>query len=86
MGRVTGRAQPCAGLAVPQPSPPMVVLVKAHGVTVALQRLPGGGGTYSIALPPGSYVVSAPRSQYPAQTITVIARQTRTVNFPNRCK
>jgi len=64
----------------------MTVLVQAHGTAVALQRLPGTGGVYSIALPPGSYVISAPRSEDPPRSITLLARQTRTVNFPNRCK
>lgn len=87
-GKVTGFADLCSGLPPDMlgPSlPPMMVYVQQHGQTIALQKLPGAGGVYHFSLPPGSYVISAPRSEDPPQRITLHSGETLTVNFPNRC-
>jgi hypothetical protein len=86
-GEVTGFAEPCSGIGpILHPSPPpMMVYVQQHGQAIAQQKLPGNGGVYHFSLPPGSYVISAPRSKDPPQSITLHSKETVKIDFPNRC-
>jgi hypothetical protein len=63
----------------------MTVYAQQHGRTIASQELPGAGGRYHLSLAAGSYVISAPRSADPPETITLHSGETLTVDFPNRC-
>ena len=83
-GTVTGVAARCSGTG----DAPITVYAARQGRIVASQKvLPvKGGGRYHLRLPAGTYVISAPGSGLPARPVTLHARKTVTVNFPDRCK
>ena len=83
-GKVTGFAEPCVGVLTTSP-PPVIVYVQQHGQTIAQQTLHDVGAVYHFSLPPGGYVISAPRSIDPPQRITLHSGETLTVNFLNYC-
>jgi hypothetical protein len=64
----------------------MKVYAQQGGRTIARQALSDTGGPYHLSLAPGTYTISVPKSNDPPETITLSARSTVTLNFPNRCK
>ena len=85
-GTITGMAAPCAG-------PPGVALRPVtvfawrdnRVVTTQVVHSTAGGGHYRFSLPPGRYLIGAPRSGQDARLVVLRPHQTVTVNFPNQC-
>ena len=67
----------------------MTVSASQHGRTVATETVSyrKDHDRYRLSLPPGRYVVRAPRSGDPAQVVVRLRPGQRvTVNFPDYCK
>jgi len=85
-GTITGIAVACAG--PPRAAPrPVTVFAWRDGriVTTQVVHLNAGGGHYRFSLPPGRYLIGAPRSGGEARLVVLHPRETVTVNFPNQC-
>jgi hypothetical protein len=63
------------------------VVVRQDGRVIATRtvRYATDRGRYRFPVPPGTYTISASRTNDPARTISLIAGQVTTVNFPNHC-
>ncbi len=86
-GTVTGIAAPCAGPPPAAPEPVTVFAIRG-GTTVATQvtQYKGRHDRYRLALAPGRYKISAPRSADKSpQIVLVRSGQTSNISFPNRC-
>ena len=86
IGTVTSAATLCAGIAPPRSS--VTVYARHEGHVVASRRVlqTQPKRRYSMSLPPGSYVISAPQSGVPAQHAHVRAGATVRINFLLSCK
>ena len=88
VGKISGVASPCVGVAKPGRES-VTIYATRDGKVVASRRLVltrSPGNHYKLMLAPGTYVVSAPKSQLPARAVTVRTGQTITVNFFPSCK
>jgi hypothetical protein len=85
-GTITGIAAACAG---PPRAPLRPVTVFAWRdnriVTTQVVHAKAGGGHYRFSLPPGRYLIGAPRSGAESRLVVLHPHQTVTVNFPNQC-
>jgi hypothetical protein len=85
-GTITGAAAACAG--PPRAARPPVTVFAWRGnriVTTRVVRSKAGGGHYRFSLPPGRYLIGAPRSGAESRLVVLHPHQTVTVNFPSQC-
>jgi hypothetical protein len=85
-GTITGIAAACAG--PPRAALRPVTVFAWHGnriVTTQVVHFKVGGGHYRFSLPPGRYLIGAPRSGMESRLVVLHPRETVTVNFPNQC-
>lgn len=85
-GTVTGIAAACAG----PPGVtmrPVTVFAWHDGRIVTTQVVHGkvAGGRYRLSLPPGRYLIGAPRSGTESRLVVLRPSQIVTVNFPSQC-
>ena len=87
-GTVSGIAEPCAGVfGLGQAQ--VTVYASHDGRTVKTERVvirQPHGSRYRLTLRAAVYVISAPAAYLPAQTVSVRAGGTTTVNFRPSCK
>jgi len=85
-GTITGLATACAGPPRAGPRPVTVFAWRGNRiVTTQVVHVKAGGGHYRFSLPPGRYLIGAPRSGAESRLVVLHPRQTVTVNFPNQC-
>jgi hypothetical protein len=85
-GTITGLAAACPGPPRVGLRPVTVFAWRANRiVTTQVVHVKVGGGRYRFSLPPGRYLIGAPRSGAESRLVVVRPRQTVTVNFPNQC-
>lgn len=87
-GWISGLASPCVG-AAKSGQAAVSIYAKRDGKVVASRRVVltrSPGNPYKLVLAPGTYIISAPKSQLPARAVKVRAGQTVNVNFLPSCK
>jgi hypothetical protein len=85
-GTITGLAAACAGPPRVGLRPVTVFAWRGNRiVTTQVVHVKAGGGHYRFSLPPGRYLVGAPRSGTESRLVVLRPRQTVTVNFPGQC-
>ena len=85
-GTITGTAAACAGPPRVAQRPVTVFAWRGNRiVTTQVVHSKVGGGRYRFSLPPGRYLIGAPRSGQDAHPVVLHPHQTVTVNFPNQC-
>jgi hypothetical protein len=85
-GTITGIAAACAGPPRVAQRPVTVFAWRGNRIiTTQVVRFKAGGGHYRFSLPPGRYLIGAPRSGQDARLVVLHPHQTVTVNFPNQC-
>src|SRR5215472_18546809 len=82
-GTITGTAAACAGPPRVAQRPVTVFAWRGNRiVTAQVVHSKVGGGRYRFSLPPGRYLIGAPRSGQDAHPVVLHPHQTVTVNFP----
>ena len=85
-GTITGTAAACAGPPRVAQRPVTVFAWRGNRiVTTQVVRAKVGGGQYRFSLPPGRYLIGAPRSGQDARLVVLHSHQTVTVDFPGQC-
>src|SRR5689334_1538332 len=85
-GTVTGIATACAGPPRVAQRPVTVFAWRGNRiVTTQVVHAKAGGGRYRFSLPPGRYLIGAPRSGQDARLVVLHSHQTVTVDFPSQC-
>jgi hypothetical protein len=85
-GTVTGNAAACVG--PPRVTPRPVTVFAWRGNRIVTRQMVDfkvGGGHYRFSLPPGRYLIGAPRSGTESRLVVLRPSQTVTVNFPSQC-
>jgi hypothetical protein len=85
-GTITGIAAACAGPPRVAIRPVTVFAWRGNRiVTTQVVHFKVGGGHYRFSLPPGRYLIGAPRSGAESRLVVLHPHQTVAVNFPNQC-
>ena len=86
-GTITGIAAACAGLPGVAQRPVTVFAWRGNRIvtTQTVLHFKAGGGHYRFSLPPGRYLIGAPRSGTESRLVVLHPHQTVTVNFPSQC-
>jgi hypothetical protein len=84
-GTITGLAAACAGLPRAGSRPVTVFAWRGNRIVTTQVVRSKGGGHYRFSLPPGRYLIGAPRTGAESRLVVLHPRQTVTVNFPNQC-
>jgi hypothetical protein len=85
-GTITGTAAACAGPPRVAQRPVTVFAWRGNRiVTTQVVHAKVGGGHYRFSLPPGRYLIGAPRSGQDARLVVLHSHQTVTVDFPSQC-
>lgn len=85
-GTIAGIAAACAGPPRAAQRPVTVFAWRGNRiVTTQVVHFKAGGGHYRFSLPPGRYLIGAPRSGTESRLVVLHPHQAVTVNFPGQC-